>query len=74
MCISDRYKKAEAPQSGGKFFGKNSGPAMDPDLQKLLSDTKIEEMLLKSEWLWNQYEDKEMISRHQRKLHTVLYA
>lgn len=58
IVVPAKYKKAEAPQSGGKFFGKNSGPAMDPDLQKLLSDTKIEEMLLKSEWLWNQYEDK----------------
>ena len=31
---------------------------IEADLQKLLSDTKIEEMLLKSEWLWYQYEDK----------------
>ena len=46
IVVPAKYKKAEAPQSGGKFFGKNSGPAMDPDLQKLLSDTKIEEMLL----------------------------
>lgn len=58
IVVPAKYKKNEAPQTGGKFFGKNSGPAMDPDLQKLLSDTKMEEMLLKSEWLWNQYEDK----------------
>ena len=58
IVVPAKYKKAEAPQTGGKFFGKNSGPAMDADLQKLLSDTKIEEMLLKSEWLWYQYEDK----------------
>lgn len=58
IVVPTKYKKPEAPQSGGKFFGKNSAPAMDPDLQKLLSDTKIEEMLLKSEWLWYQYEDK----------------
>lgn len=58
IVVPAKYKKNEVPQTGGKFFGKNSGPAMDPDLQKLLSDTKIEEMLLKSEWLWNQYEDK----------------
>lgn len=56
--VPAKYKKADVPQSGGKLFGKNSGPAMDPDLQKLLSDTKNEEMLLKSEWLWYQYEDK----------------
>ena len=56
--VPAKYKKADVPQSGGKSFGKNSGPAMDPDLQKLLADTKNEEMLLKSEWLWYQYEDK----------------
>ena len=58
IAVPAKYKKADVPQSGGKLFGKNSGPAMDPDLQKLLSDTKNEEMLLKSEWLWYQYEDK----------------
>ncbi len=57
-AVPAKYKKAEAPQSGGKFFNKNAAPAMDADLKKLLSDTKIEEMLLKSEWLWYQYEDK----------------
>ncbi len=58
IVVPAKYKKNEAPQTGGKFFGKNSAPAMEADLQKLLSDTKIEEMLLKSEWLWYQYEDK----------------
>lgn len=57
IAVPAKYKKAEV-QSGGKLFGKSSAPAMDPDLKKLLSDTKIEEMLLKSEWLWYQYEDK----------------
>lgn len=56
--VPAKYKKTEVTSGGGKLFGKNSGPAMDPDLQKLLQDTKIEEMLLKSEWLWHQYEDK----------------
>ncbi|MDE6025259.1 MAG: hypothetical protein K2G45_07395 [Lachnospiraceae bacterium] len=55
--VPAKYKKAEV-QTGGKLFGKNSAPAMDSDLKRLLSDTKIEEMLLKSEWLWHQYEDK----------------
>ena len=72
IVVPAKYKKAEAPQSGGKFFGKNSGPAMDPDLQKLLSDTKIEEMLLSG--CGTSMRTREMISRHQRKLHTVLYA
>lgn len=55
--VPAKYKKAEV-QTGGKLFGKSSAPAMDADLKKLLSDTKIEEMLLKSEWLWYQYENK----------------
>ena len=59
IVVPAKYKKNEAPQTGGKFFGKNSAPVIEADLQKLLSDTKIEEMLLKSEWLWYQYEDKE---------------
>ncbi|MBE5944033.1 MAG: hypothetical protein E7258_03835 [Lachnospiraceae bacterium] len=58
IVVPAKYKKAEAQPSGGKFFNKNAAPTMDPDLKKLLSDTKIEEMLLKSEWLWYQYEDK----------------
>ncbi len=56
IAVPAKYKKAET-QTGGKLFGKSSAPAMDADLKKLLSDTKIEEMLLKSEWLWYQYED-----------------
>lgn len=57
IAVPAKYKKAEV-QSGGKLFGKSSAPVKDADLKKLLSDTKIEEMLLKSEWLWYQYEDK----------------
>ncbi len=56
--VPAKYKKAEASTGGGKLFGKAAAPTIDPDLKKLLSDTKIEEMLLKSEWLWYQYEDK----------------
>ena len=55
--VPAKYKKAEVKE-GGKLFGKSSSPAMDADLKKLLMDTKIEEMLLKSEWLWHQFEDK----------------
>ncbi|MBQ9277126.1 MAG: hypothetical protein IJ224_00680 [Lachnospiraceae bacterium] len=57
IALPAKYKKPEVQKSGG-LFSKNSAPAMDPDLTKLLSDTKIEEMLLKSEWLWNQYTEK----------------
>lgn len=58
IAVPAKYKKAEVQSGGGKLFGKSSSPAMDADLKKLLSDTKIEEMLLKSEWLWYQHEDK----------------
>jgi hypothetical protein len=57
ISVPSKYKKNE-PQSGGKLFGKSSGGAADADLKKLLADSKIEEMLLKSEWLWHQYEEK----------------
>lgn len=55
--VPSKYKKAEE-HTGGKLFGKNTAPAMDPDLRRLLSDAKIEEMLLKSEWLWYQHVEK----------------
>ncbi len=55
--VPSKYKKAEVQKSGG-LFGRSSSPQMDPDLRKLLDDSKIEEMLLKSEWLWHQYENK----------------
>lgn len=57
ISVPVKYKKAEV-QTSGRLFGKSAAPAMDADLKKLLMDTKIEEMLLKSEWLWYQYEDK----------------
>ena len=57
VVVPAKYKKPEVQKSGG-LFSKSSVPAIDPDLTKLLSDTKIEEMLLKSEWLWNQYAEK----------------
>lgn len=56
--VPAKYKKNEPQSTGGKLFGKSAIPAIDGDLKRLLSDTKIEEMLLKSEWLWYQYEDK----------------
>lgn len=57
VSVPAKYKKMET-QAAGKLFGKGAAPAMDADLKKLLTDTKIEEMLLKSEWLWNQHQDK----------------
>ena len=66
VVVPAKYKKAEIPQSGGKLFGRASTPAMDPDLRKLLDDSKIEEMLLKSEWLWYQFESKGQESQTQQ--------
>jgi hypothetical protein len=57
--IPAKYKKADTNQGGGGgLFGRKAAATMDPDLRKLLDDSKIEEMLLKSEWLWHQFEDK----------------
>ena len=57
--IPAKYKKADTNQGGGGgLFGRKATVTMDPDLRKLLDDSKIEEMLLKSEWLWHQHEDK----------------
>ncbi len=58
--VPAKYKKAEVPSGGaGGFFRKAVAQSMDPDLRKLLDDSKIEEMLYKSEWLWYQYESKD---------------
>jgi hypothetical protein len=59
IVVPSKYKKNEGSQSGrGGLFGSKSVASMDSDLKKLLDDSKIEEMLLKSEWLWHQYENK----------------
>ena len=58
VVVPSRYRKVEASQGGGGLFGKKSAPAQDDDLKKLLDDSKIEEMLLKSEWLWHQHTTK----------------
>lgn len=44
--------------SAGRLFGKDKAPALDNDLVRLLRDAMIEEMLCKSEWLWNQHSSK----------------
>ena len=47
------------PGKGGGLFGRGvASPSMDNDLKQLLDDSKIEEMLLKSEWLWHQHDTK----------------
>lgn len=39
-------------------FAKAAPSAANPELNKMFSNLRIEEMLCKSEWLWNQYKDK----------------
>ncbi len=60
IAVPARYRKGDSSQnkSGGGLFGRGSAPTIDNDLKQLLDDSKIEEMLLKSEWLWHQHEGK----------------
>jgi hypothetical protein len=43
VVVPAKYKKPEVQKSGG-LFSKSSSPAIDPDLTKLLSDTKSQEI------------------------------
>ena len=62
IVVPARYRKGGSDhnqkQGGGLFGRSSSSPSMDNDLKQLLDDSKIEEMLLKSEWLWNQHSTK----------------
>ena len=60
IAVPARYRKGDSSQnkSGGGLFGRGAAPTIDNDLKQLLDDSKIEEMLLKSEWLWHQHEGK----------------
>ena len=60
VVVPARYKKSDSSQQGrgGGLFGRSAAPTIDSDLKALLDDSKIEEMLLKSEWLWHQHEGK----------------
>ena len=62
IVVPARYRKGGSDHNqkqGGGLFGRSaSSPSMDNDLKQLLDDSKIEEMLLKSEWLWNQHNTK----------------
>lgn len=62
IVVPARYRKGGSDHNqkqGGGLFGRSaSSPSMDNDLKQLLDDSKIEEMLLKSEWLWNQHSTK----------------
>ena len=59
VAVPSRYKKGDSSQNkSGGIFGRSAVQSMDGDLKKLLDDSKIEEMLLKSEWLWHQHDTK----------------
>ena len=67
VSVPPKYKKSEPQhQQSGGLFGRKATTTMDPDLRKLLDDSKIEEMLLKSEWLWYQFQDKNAESQTQQ--------
>ena len=60
VVVPSKYRKGDAGSGkGGGLFGRGvASPSMDNDLKQLLDDSKIEEMLLKSEWLWHQHDTK----------------
>ena len=60
ISLPSRYETEKKEQSSGpKFgFGKSAQPATNSDLNQLYGHSGIEEMLCKSEWLWNQYKIK----------------
>ncbi|MCR5213304.1 MAG: hypothetical protein K6E10_02740 [Eubacterium sp.] len=59
IVVPARYRKNDSGSIGrGGLFGRAAAPQMDSDLKALLDDSKIEEMLLKSEWLWHQHDTK----------------
>lgn len=59
IVLPAKYNSEASQQSGGgRLFGKDKAPVLDADLTKLLRDAMIEEMLCKSEWLWNQHTAK----------------
>ncbi len=50
-----KYEDMSMMTANEGLFGKKKGVVMPPDLQNLLKDAMVEEMLCKSEWLWNQH-------------------
>ncbi len=54
--------RQEAPSAAPKFsFGKvvaNASSSNSPEVNKMFANLQMEEMLCKSEWLWNQYLEK----------------
>lgn len=56
--LPSKYDVKQESSGGGMFgFGKSSTNS-NAELNKLFSNPQIEEMLCKSEWLWQQYQEK----------------
>ena len=60
VVVPSKYRKGDGGSGkGGGLFGRGvASRSMDNHLKQLLDDSKIEEMLLKSEWLWHQHDTK----------------
>lgn len=58
IVLPAKYNQEQAGSSSGGLFGKSKSSTPENDLAKLLKDAAIEEMLCKSEWLWNQHTEK----------------
>ncbi len=56
ITLPVRYKKA-VPVQKASLFGKANAQT-EEELKNLMANDVIRDMLLKSEWLWNQYEEK----------------
>ena len=57
--LPTRYASEKHETAAPKFgFGKAAAPATNMDLTRMYNHSGIEEMLGKSEWLWNQYKFK----------------
>lgn len=66
IALPVRYGQ-DTQTSGGGLFGKNKASSVDTDLARLLRDASVEEMLCKSEWLWNQHNAKCLENQLRRK-------
>ena len=55
ITLSVRYKSMVPAQKGG-LFGNKLQP--EEGLLNLFDNATVQDMMLKSEWLWNQYEDR----------------
>ncbi len=58
VVLPAKYGESDAASGGGGLFGKKGSTPNDPNLDRLQKDAVIEEMLCKSEWLWNQHGEK----------------